>query len=228
MNNDGGKLLEIYKLARELGVKSQALLFLAQKEGIEAKSVASPLTEEEMDKLLVAFDEAGGVLEPFEEETETVEKVKEKEEEPVPQKASPVAPLKKLKKKDKMKKVKGESAWDKIESMPKTAPIDEPVQTGKSKAYLLYRIFTVAVTLFFVFLGFTAIHANRQVAQVTESVNVTTQTLMANQKALDKKIEDLNKEIQTLKDKQAKAQEASKKAKNAKAPKTAQKQKPKK
>ncbi|MEY8537230.1 translation initiation factor IF-2 N-terminal domain-containing protein [Lactococcus muris] len=220
--------MKIYKLARELGVKSQALLFLAQKEGIEAKSVASPLTEDEMDKLLVAFDEAGGVLEPLLEETQEVAEAKEKEEEPVPQKASPVAPLKKLKKKDKMKKVKGESAWDKIESMPKTAPIDEPVQTGKSKAYLLYRIFTVAVTLFFVFLGFTALHANRQVAQVTESVNVTTQTLMANQKALDKKIEALNKEIQTLKEKEAKAQEASKKAKNDKKMKTAPKQKPKK
>lgn len=220
--------MEIYKLARELGVKSQALLFLAQKEGIEAKSVASPLTEEEMDKLLVAFDEAGGVLEPLLEETQEVADVKEKEEEPVPQKGAAPQPLKKLKKKDKMKKVRGESAWDKIESIPKAVPIDEPVQTGKSKAYLLYRIFTGLVTLFFIFLGFTALHANRQVAQVTESVNVTTQTLMANQKALDKKIEDLNKEIQTLKDKQAKAQEASKKAKNAKAPKTAQKQKPKK
>ena len=131
-----------------------------------------------------------------------------------------------------MKKVRGESAWDKIESIPKVAPVDEPVQTGKSKAYLLYRIFTVLVTLFFIFLGFTALHANRQVAQVTESVNATTQTLMANQKALDKKLEALNKEIQTLKEKEAKAQEASKKAKNDKplktAPKTAQKQKPKK
>ena len=72
--------MEIYKLARELGVKSQALLFLAQKEGIEAKSVASPLTEEEMDKLLVAFDEAGGVLEPLLEETQGVTDVKEEED----------------------------------------------------------------------------------------------------------------------------------------------------
>ena len=56
--------MKIYELARELGVDREALLFFAQNQKIEVKSIAAELTSEEKDLLLLAFDEAGGKLEP--------------------------------------------------------------------------------------------------------------------------------------------------------------------
>lgn len=219
--------MKIYKLASDLGVDKEALLSFAQSKGIEAKSIASELTSEQVDSLLIAFDEAGGVLDVVPEQDIEKEEVQLEKEEAVvtsteEKKVQPEAkPSKKVKKKPKREPLPKNGTWlDKIESAPKLSKPPEVVATGRSKAFLVYRVMTVIVTLFFVFLGFTAINANRQGAQLTESVNATTKTLTDNQKALDKKIEDLNKEIQTLKDKQAKTEETDKKAENDKKPKS--------
>lgn len=212
--------MKIYKLSSDLGVDKEALLSFAQSKGIEAKSIASELTSDEVDSLLIAFDEAGGVLDVVpEQDVEKEEAVVTSTEE---KKIQPEAETsKKIKKKLKKEPLPKNGTWlDKIESAPKLSKPPEVVTTGRSKAFLVYRVMTVIVTLFFVFLGFTAINANRQGAQLTESVNATTKTLTDNQKALDKKIEDLNKEIQTLKDKQAKTEETDKKAENDKKPKS--------
>ncbi|MFK4900990.1 hypothetical protein ACI1UM_08330 [Lactococcus petauri] len=55
--------MKIYELARELGVDREALLFFAQNQKIEVKSIAAELTSEEKDLLFLAFDEAEGKLE---------------------------------------------------------------------------------------------------------------------------------------------------------------------
>lgn len=219
--------MKIYKLSSDLGVDKEALLSFAQSKGIEAKSIASELTSDEVDSLLIAFDEAGGVLDVVPEQDAEKEEVQLEKDEAVvtsteEKKIQPEAETsKKIKKKPKREPLPKNGTWlDKIESSPKLSKPPEVVATGRSKAFLVYRVMTVIVTLFFVFLGFTAINANRQGAQLTESVNATTKTLTDNQKALDKKIEDLNKEIQTLKDKQAKTEETDKKAENDKKPKS--------
>ena len=54
--------MEIYKLANDLGVDKKDFLLFVQKQGIEAKSIASSLTPDEEEKVLKAFDEAGGIL----------------------------------------------------------------------------------------------------------------------------------------------------------------------
>ncbi|MGY0186375.1 translation initiation factor IF-2 N-terminal domain-containing protein [Lactococcus petauri] len=214
--------MKIYKLADDLGVDKKALLSFAQSKGIEAKSIASELTPEQVDNLLIAFDEAGGVLDVAPEQAVEEEVQLEKEEAVVTsteeKKVQPEAETpKKIKKKPKREPLPKNGTWlDKIESAPKLSKPPEVVATGRSKAFLVYRVMTVIATLFFVFLGFTAINANRQGAQLTENVNATTKTLTDNQKALDKKIEDLNEEIQTLKDKQAKTEETDKKVENDK------------
>ncbi|WP_307984546.1 translation initiation factor IF-2 N-terminal domain-containing protein [uncultured Lactococcus sp.] len=70
--------MKIYELARDLGVDQEALLFLAQKEGLEVKSVASKLTEEEKEQLLQAFDAAEGVIDSI--EKDVLKHSKEKQE----------------------------------------------------------------------------------------------------------------------------------------------------
>lgn len=214
--------MKIYQLAGDLGVDNKILLFFAQNKGIEAKSIASELTSDEVDSLLIAFDEAGGVLDVVpEQDIEKDETVGTSTEEKKIQLEAETS--KKIKKEPKGQSLPKNGTWlDKIESAPKLSKPPEFVTTGRSKAFLVYRIMTVIVTLFFVFLGFTAINANRQGAQLIENVNATTKTLTDNQKALDKKIEDLNKEIQTLKDKQVKTEETDKKSKST--PKKAVKQ----
>lgn len=188
--------MKIYELARELDVDREAFLFFAQNQKIEVKSIDSELTSDEVDSLLIAFDEA------------VVTSTEEKKIQPKAETS------KKIKKKPKREPLPKNGAWlDKIELAPKLSKPPEVVATGRSKAFLVYRIMTVIVTLFFLFLGFTVININRQGAQLTEDVNATTKTLTDNQKALDKKIEDLTKEIQISKDKQAKTEETYKKSK---------------
>lgn len=74
--------MKIYQLAKDLGVEQNALFSFAQKQGIEANSVASELTSDESEHLLRAFDEAGGVLntvsEPLEVQENTVESTDKK------------------------------------------------------------------------------------------------------------------------------------------------------
>lgn len=214
--------MKIYQLAGDLGVDNKRLLFFAQNKGIEAKSIASELTSDEVDSLLIAFDEAGGVLDVVpKQDIEKYEAVVTSTEEKKIQHEAETS--KKIKKKPKREPLPKNGTWlDKIELAPKLSKPPEVVATGRSKAFLVYRIMTVIVTLFFIFLGFTVINVNRQGAQLTEDVNATTKTLTYNQKALDKKIEDLNKEIQTLKDKQVKTEETDKKSKST--PKKAVKQ----
>lgn len=197
--------MKIYELARELDVDREAFLFFAQNQKIEVKSIDSELTSDEVDSLLIAFDEA------------VVTSTEEKKIQPKAETS------KKIKKKPKREPLPKNGTWlDKIELAPKLSKPPEVVTTGRSKAFLVYRIMTVIVTLFFIFLGFTVINVNRQGAQLTEDVNATTKTLTDNQKALDKKIEDLTKEIQISKDKQAKTEETYKKSKST--PKKAVKQ----
>ena len=50
--------MKIYELARELDVDREAFLFFAQNQKIEVKSIDSELTSDEVDSLLIAFDEA--------------------------------------------------------------------------------------------------------------------------------------------------------------------------
>jgi hypothetical protein len=71
--------LKIYELARDLGVDREALLFLAQKQGINAKSIAYELTSDESDDLLQAFDEVGGKLESIEKDLSKRSEVESKE-----------------------------------------------------------------------------------------------------------------------------------------------------
>ncbi|MEY8457575.1 translation initiation factor IF-2 N-terminal domain-containing protein [Lactococcus ileimucosae] len=188
--------MKIYELARELGVKSQALLFLAQKEGIEAKSVASPLTEDEMDKLLVAFDEAGGDLESLG-AVPDVETAQEGRVE-LPQKKkglkSPFASLK---------------AYEKQPPAPKIPKV-KTVKEGK--ALRIYRVLAALVIAVFIGLGYSAYKANVQVETLTKQVNATTQTLSDNQKLLSEENKKLVARVQALEEGQKKAEAASKKA----------------
>lgn len=55
------KNLKIYELARDLGVDREALLFLAQSEGIEAKTIAKVLSSAEELLLMEAFERQGGI-----------------------------------------------------------------------------------------------------------------------------------------------------------------------
>lgn len=55
--------MKIYELARDLGVDEEALLFLAQSQGIEAKTIGKILNNEEEIVLMEAFEARGGVLE---------------------------------------------------------------------------------------------------------------------------------------------------------------------
>lgn len=71
--------MKIYELASDLSVDKEALLFLAQKQGINAKSIAYELTSDESDNLLQAFDEVGGNIEPIEKDLSKISEVESKE-----------------------------------------------------------------------------------------------------------------------------------------------------
>jgi translation initiation factor IF-2 len=191
--------LRIYELAKTADKKSSEILSLARSLGFEVKTASSSITQEEAEAILKELEssEKSPVISSDESSLLEVEAEKKSEHQSSSKKGS----------------------WlDDIEAVPKVSKPPEVVTTGRSKAFLVYRILTVVVTLLFVFLGFTAINANRQGAQLTENVNATTKLLTDNQKVLDKKIEALNKEIQTLKDSQTKAKEADKKAETNKKP----------
>ena len=168
--------MKIYELARDLGVQGEALLFLAQKEDLEVKSVASILTEEDQERLLQAFDEAGGVLEMPEtlsqEEEVSPQKVKKKEEKKEKKKTSIVSSV--------VGQIK------KYEKPPKKTKVPQ-VKTVKEKtAYRIYSVALVGVVALFVGLGYSAYNANVQATDLTTKVNQTTETLSENQKELSK------------------------------------------
>ena len=71
--------MKIYELARDLGVDKEALLFLAQSQGIEAKTIARDLTSSETDILIAEFEERGGVEAPKESKQEIEVRVQDVE-----------------------------------------------------------------------------------------------------------------------------------------------------
>ncbi len=191
--------MKIYELARDLGVDQEALLFLAQKEDLEAKSVASILTEEDQERLLQAFDEAGGVLETPEissqEEEESPQKVKKKQEKKEKKKSSFVSGL--------VGQIK------KYETPPKKTKVPQ-VKTVKGRsAYRIYRVVLVGVVALFVGLGYSAYNANVQMTELTTKVNQTTKTLSKNQKELSKQIKTLTQENKSLSERVEKLEKSS-------------------
>lgn len=173
--------MKIYELARDLGVDQEALLFLAQREGFEVKSVASILTEDDQERLLQAFDEAGGVLETPEISPQKVKKKQEKKEK---KKSSFVSGL--------VGQIK------KYEKPPQKTKIPQ-VKTVKEKtAYRIYRVVLVGVVALFVGLGYSAYNANVQMTELTMKVNQTTKTLSENQKTLSEQMKTLMQENKNL------------------------------
>ena len=191
--------MKIYELARDLGVEQEVLLFFAQKEGLEVKSVASTLTEDEKEQLLQAFDAAGGVLETPEtspqEEEKSPQKVKKKQEKKEKKKSSFVSGV--------VGQIK------KYEKPPQKTKVPQ-VKTVKEKtAYRMYRVVLVCVVALFVGLGYSAYNANVQMTELTTKVNQTTETLSENQKELSEQMKTLTQENKSLSERVKKLEESS-------------------
>lgn len=200
--------MKIYELARDLSVDQEALLFLAQKEGFEVKSVASILTEDDQERLLQAFDEAGGVLETPEispqEEERSSQKVKKKQE----KKASFVSSL--------VGQIK------KYEKPPKKTKAPQVKAVKEKTAYRIYRVVLIGVVMVFVGLGYSAYNANVQMTELTTKVNQTTKTLSENQKELSEQMKTLTQENKSLSERVKKLEKSSS-TKEVKKPSTPQK-----
>ncbi|WP_307984499.1 translation initiation factor IF-2 N-terminal domain-containing protein [uncultured Lactococcus sp.] len=184
--------MKIYELARDLGVDQEALLFLAQKEGLEVKSVASMLTEDEKEQLLQAFDESGGVLEISE---ISPQKVKKKQEKKVKKKSSFVS--------DVVGQIK------KYEPPPKKTKVPQVKAVKEKTAYRIYRVVLVGVVALFVGLGYSAYNANVQMTDLTTKVNQTTETLSENQKELSEQMKILTQENKSLSERVKKLEKSS-------------------
>ncbi|KXT59629.1 translation initiation factor IF-2 N-terminal domain-containing protein [Lactococcus sp. DD01] len=184
----------IYELARELGVDRESLLFFAQKQGIEAKSIASELTSDDKVKLLQAFDEAGGVLEPV----EAVSKI-----------TAPQVTKNEVSQKQGFFK-SGLSNLKKYEKQPKEPKIPKTKAVKEGTALRIYRLVALLVIALFIGLGYSAYNANIQVTELTKKVNETTQTLSENQKVLMDQSEKLTGRVKTLEDGQKKSESSSK------------------
>lgn len=186
--------MKIYELARELGVDREALLFFAQNQKIEVKSIAAELTSEEKDLLLLAFDEAGGVLEPVEAVSKNT--ISQATKNGVSQKQG----FFKL----------GLSNLKKYEKQPKEPKIPKTKTVKEGTALRIYRLVALLVVSLFIGLGYSAYNANIQVTELTKKVNETTQTLSENQKVLMDQIEKLTGRVKTLEDGQKKSELSSK------------------
>jgi cell division protein FtsB len=196
--------LKIYELARDLSVDKEALLSFAQSKGIEAKSIASELTPEQVDNLLIAFDEAGGVLE----SVEAVSKI-----------TAPQVTENEVSKKQGFFK-SGLSNLKKYEKQPKEPKIPKTKTVKEGTALRIYRLVALLVIALFIGLGYSAYNANIQVTELTKKVNETTQTLSENQKVLMDQSEKLTGRVKTLEDGQKKSESSSKSTdKKASAPK---------
>lgn len=153
--------MKIYELARELGVDREALLFFAQNQKIEVKSIAAELTSEEKDLLLLAFDEAGGKLEPV-----------------IPEGLITTGATGKEEVSGKQSIFKGFfSSLKKYEKKPKEPEIPKAKTVKEGKALRIYRLVVILIIGLFVGLGYSAYNANVQVTDLTQKVNETTQTL---------------------------------------------------
>lgn len=187
--------MKIYELARDLGVDKEALLFLAQSQGIEAKTIAKVLTSSEVDVLIAEFEERGGVEAPPKQEVESrvhdVEKVSVTTDEPptfvIPEEKKKRSPFSKFK-----KNLEG------YEKIPKEPDYVKAKTVKASRAKGFYRMFCVLVLLFFVGLGNSAYQANVQVKKLTEEVNSTTKILNENQESLSKQEKALDSRLKKL------------------------------
>ncbi|MGY3713665.1 MULTISPECIES: hypothetical protein [Lactococcus] len=196
--------MKIYKLADDLGVDKKTLLSFAQNKGIGAKSIASELTSDEVDNLLIAFDEAGGVLEPVEavSKNPTPQATKNGESQKQGFFKSGLSNLKKYEKQPKEPKI------------PKTKIVKE------GTALRIYRLVALFVIALFIGLGYSAYNANIQVTELTKKVNETTQTLSENQKVLMDQSEKLTGRVKILEEGQKKSESSSKRTdKKTSAPK---------
>ena len=191
--------MKIYELARDLGVQGEALLFLAQKEGFEVKSVASILTEDDQERLLQAFDEVGGVLEiseiSLQEEESSPQKVKKKQEKKVKKKSYFVSGL--------VRQIK------KYEKPPKKTKVPQVKTVKERTAYRMYRVVLVGVVALFVGLGYSAYNANVQMTKLTTKVNQTTETLSENQKEFSEQMKTLTQENKSLSERVKKLERSS-------------------
>lgn len=186
--------MKIYELARELGVDREALLFFAQKQKIEVKSIAAELTSEEKDLLLLAFDEAGGKLEPV-----------------IPEGLITTGATGKEEVSGKQSIFKGFfSSLKKYEKKPKEPEIPKTKTVKEGKALRIYRLVVILIIGLFVGLGYSAYNANVQVTDLTQKVNETTQTLGENQKALSKENEKLLERVKVLENGNKKSESTSK------------------
>ena len=180
--------MKIYELARELGVDREALLFFAQNQKIEVKSIAAELTSEEKDLLLLAFDEAGGKLEPV-----------------IPEELITTGAT------GKQSIFKGFfSGLKKYEKKPKEPEIPKTKTVKEGKALRIYRLVVILIIGLFVGLGYSAYNANVQVTDLTQKVNETTQTLGENQKTLSKENEKLLERVKVLENGNKKSESTSK------------------
>lgn len=196
--------MKIYKLADDLGVGKKALLLFVQKQGIEAKSIASELTSDEVDNLLSAFDEAGGVLEPV----EAVSKI-----------TTPQVTKNEVSQKQGFFKA-GLSNLKKYEKQPKEPKIPKTKTVKEGTALRIYRLVALLVIALFIGLGYSAYNANIQVTELTKKVNETTQTLSENQKVLMDQSEKLTSRVKILEEGQKKSESSSKRTdKKTSAPK---------
>ncbi|MFK4943872.1 hypothetical protein ACI1TU_07205 [Lactococcus garvieae] len=196
--------MKIYELARELGVGREALLFFAQNQKIEVKSIAAELTSEEKDLLLLAFDEAGGKLEPV-----------------IPEGLITTGATGKEEVSGKQSNFKGFfSSLKKYEKKPKEPEIPKTKTVKEGKALRIYRLVVILIIGLFVGLGYSAYNANVQVTDLTQKVNETTQTLGENQKNLSKENEKLLERVKVLENGNKKSESTSKSTeKKASAPK---------
>lgn len=195
--------MKIYELARDLGVDKEALLFLAQSQGIEAK-IAKELTSSEVDILIAEFEELGGVEVPLKQEVES--RVHDGEKSSITTSETPTFVILEEKKKHSpfSKFKKNLEGYEKVPKEP-TSVEAKTVKASRAKGF--YRAFCVLVILFFVGLGNSAYQANIQVQKLTEEVNSTTKVLNENQETLSKQEKALESRLKKLEKKEDSSKE---------------------
>ncbi|MCJ1978310.1 translation initiation factor IF-2 N-terminal domain-containing protein [Lactococcus paracarnosus] len=194
--------MKIYELAKELSVDKEALFFLAKNQGIEVKSIVSNLTSEEEERLLNAFDEAGGKLEPIEEQVEQT--LLDKVVEP-----SPKVKKGKVKKKLFAKFVKKfERNLENYEKVPKKKDPAKVKEVGYQKARTVYQIVAFLVVAILLVCGVSAFRANTQMMTLQKSANASIKVLNKNQVSLSKSVEELKDKVKGLEDKKGEKSES--------------------
>lgn len=206
--------MEIYKLANDLEVDRKDLLLFVQKQGIEAKSIASSLTPDEEEKVLKAFDEAGGILDSVS-EVEKPEPISAKDDIQVS------LPEKKVQKKKERKKIFPkvskfvEKNIENYEKVPKKKEPAKVKEVDYQKAKTIYKVVSIFVVLLLIACGVSAIRANTQMMNLQKSANTSIKVLNENQKSLSQTVEKLQKEVKGF---EAKQEESKKNEEKKKTP----------